>query len=136
MSTKRDEVIATMTRAKQKMAEVKAEYLDEIKASYFELVKDLFEKYPVIETISWQQYTQYFNDGEECSFNAHIDDFVVNDEYKYKSDMTSQEREMYITIEEYLNNFSEEDYKEMFGDHVSVTLTKSEIIISRYDDHD
>ncbi len=34
---------------------------------------------PYIESISWTQYTPYFNDGDPCYFNVYNDDLEVNE---------------------------------------------------------
>lgn len=40
--------------------------------------RDFFEKWPEVEVLTWNQYTPYFNDGEECVFS-------VNDLYAVRS---------------------------------------------------
>lgn len=30
-----------------------------------------FDKYPMVKTIHWTQYTPYFNDGDPCEFGVH-----------------------------------------------------------------
>jgi len=59
--------------------------------------KELFAKYPSLESFSWTQWTPYFNDGDTCYFSVHayegciaVNGFCVEDaEYKddeYKLD--------------------------------------------------
>ncbi len=49
-----------------------------IKESFGELIKtELFEKYDYLHTISWNQYTPYFNDGESCEFQVNHD-YIIN----------------------------------------------------------
>lgn len=33
--------------------------------------KDIFEKCPSLGAIVWNQYSPYFNDGDECTFDVH-----------------------------------------------------------------
>ncbi len=40
--------------------------------------KEIFKKYPTLESFSWTQYTPYFNDGNECVFSAHTDYISIN----------------------------------------------------------
>jgi len=40
--------------------------------------KEIFKKHPELESFSWTQYTPYFNDGDECVFNAHTDYISIN----------------------------------------------------------
>ena len=41
--------------------------------------KEVFKKHPELKSFSWTQYTPYFNDGDECVFNAHTDYISIND---------------------------------------------------------
>lgn len=108
-----------------------------MKASYFELAKQLFVDYPVIETISWVQYTPYFNDGEETIFSANLDSFQINGDDRWDAEYHKRgcDKKVYDAVEEFLNAFDEDDYKDLFGDHVKITLTAKEILTSEYD-HD
>lgn len=36
-----------------------------------QLFKSIFEKYPMVSSISWRQGTPSFNDGEPCTFSVH-----------------------------------------------------------------
>lgn len=43
-------------------------------AGLSESLKEFWDKLPVeLESISWTQYTDYFNDGDECTFSVHTD---------------------------------------------------------------
>lgn len=33
--------------------------------------KELFEKHETLESVTWAQYTPYFNDGDSCMFSVH-----------------------------------------------------------------
>lgn len=50
---------------------------DKIKESaktlFTEFVGNLFEVHPKLVSFSWEQYTPYFNDGDECVFSARVD---------------------------------------------------------------
>lgn len=49
--------------------------------------KDVFEQHPVLVGFNWRQYTPYFNDGDECIFEARTDypgvRFTDGDESEY-----------------------------------------------------
>ena len=40
--------------------------------------KELFKKHKSLQSFSWNQYTPYFNDGEECVFGAYTDYISIN----------------------------------------------------------
>jgi len=44
-----------------------------IKGELVKIFKPIFESIPELETISWTQYTPYFNDGDDCIFTIHSD---------------------------------------------------------------
>jgi len=46
----------------------------------FEQAKPIFDKYPQIETIGWNQWAPYFNDGEACVFSVYTDTIYLNNE--------------------------------------------------------
>lgn len=58
------------------------------RAAFEEKVKDglntafseFFAKYPEFSSIEWEQYTDYFNDGEECTFSVHEKTYTPNEE--------------------------------------------------------
>lgn len=51
------------------------EYLERMmliaEEAVFDSLYDVFVEHPTIQTISWTQYTPYFNDGEPCEFSVH-----------------------------------------------------------------
>jgi len=40
------------------------------------------------------------------------------------------------TVKEFLNQFDDEDMKDLFGDHVTVHITANGVDVTDYDDHD
>lgn len=38
--------------------------------------KELFEKYPSLDSFGWEQYTPHFNDGDPCYFSVHGDEDI------------------------------------------------------------
>lgn len=47
--------------------------------------KEIFKKYPNLKSFSWNQYTPYFNDGDECVFGAYTDYLTINDSEQEES---------------------------------------------------
>lgn len=68
------------------LLKMKADYQDAVekqgKGIVKELVKDLFTKCPEVEAIRWNQYTPYFNDGDECVFNVHDPEFLLTSTFQ------------------------------------------------------
>lgn len=115
--------------------------------------KAIFERHPEINAVKWTQYTPYFNDGEECIFGVH--DFSVanvtdpdrlsawgeiDDEQEGEFVVGWNElKEKYGDIRELesfaSSDFGEDIFKDTFGNHVVVTVTREGIDVSDYD-HD
>jgi hypothetical protein len=114
----------------------------------------VFEKYPKLLNFSWSQYTPYFNDGEECIFHVNTDSLIPDftdesaedHDYEYaKKDSEYvtingkwQSRELEVSDEKKLNNeafdnlyeivsaIDDQTMKVIYGDHVRVTISKTE----------
>lgn len=95
--------------------------------------KKTFEENPKLETVSWSQYTPYFNDGEECTFSSNHEWADIEGEgLKYDSPEYNKIKD---DIREFLSQFDNDLLKHMFGDHVKIVITKEGISIEEYD-HD
>ena len=138
--------------AKQKMNEMKEEAKKVAQVAFRESALELFEKHPELESFSWSQYTPYFNDGDECIFGVNIDEpdingvegYDIHDGMEYERDENNKyvkvrkrdPHEFYSAmndVSQFLRVFDSEDFKDMFGDHVRVTVTKTDVQIDEYD---
>lgn len=113
------------------------------------VAKQIFIDYPEISAFSWTQYTPYFNDGDECVFSAHTDyptltlvsgddkDEFTNSSYKING--IAEKDQPYAkggrAILELLNQFDDDDFKDMFGNHVKVIVSASGVEVEDYE-HD
>lgn len=99
-----------------------------------------FNEHPELVTVSWTQYTPYFNDGSECYFS--VNEQYVNglDSYgeessEYTEDMPTVSDGCRASVSEVLGDFERDEYKEIFGDHVKVLVTRDGVSVQAYD-HD
>ena len=127
--------------------------------------KNIFEKYPKIESFGWNQYTPYFNDGDTCTFSANTDYLSVNGEYADDAEWSNEvnvtnwgtynrEKKVYegrvevknekydkdldvaaSEIRKFLMTFDDDFFMSRFGDHSDITVTKEGIEVDDYD-HD
>ena len=115
----------------------KQELVKELRKDFPQMFNELFEKSKCIKSISWTQYTPYFNDGEECVFSVHTDWMDVNEDDYYNRDgiegWNKAEEAIITEMKTILASIPEEFYKELFGDHVKVTLSKEGIVVDEYD---
>lgn len=88
--------------------------------------KDLFEEFPLLESVSWVQYT-----NEEGDFIVESNDFTINEEaYWGENSVWKQDVNNYLR-----NTFDElapEDLQELFGSNVKVTITRVETFTNPY----
>lgn len=64
-----------MQVATKKIEDAKAEATKLALDTFNGQVTTLFEMYPQVQSVTWRQYTPYFNDGDTCEFSAYIDEF-------------------------------------------------------------
>lgn len=95
---------------------------NEIKENLQLKLKELQTQHPFIESISWQQYTPYFNDGDPCVFRTYIkyDNIWINNINIYgellNSEPSLSNSEMYIVDDYYENKNLIDEYlsKDLF----------------------
>lgn len=137
-------------KIKEKINQLKKEAQEDCKEIFQNALKDIFKKFPKLESVSWTQYTPYFNDGEECTFSRHdpeitynekeydnIGEWSFNPENRYSEEYLKVEglQESWKEINELMLTFEDEDFEFMFGDHVKVVSTKDSIDVEDYN-HD
>ncbi len=60
--------LSELSRARREMLErARRMGTDALKPSF----KALFDRWPSVSAVRWEQYTDFFNDGDECSFHVH-----------------------------------------------------------------
>lgn len=118
----------------------KKQLVEELRKEFPQMFVELFNKSKCIESVSWTQYTPYFNDGEECVFSANTDWLDLNGEDYYSRDeiegWDKTEEAIIQEIKNVLGSIPEDFFRELFGDHAQITLKKNgDIIVTEYE-HD
>lgn len=151
-----------LTDIVEELNQLKIELTNKMKEKFKETYKEIFVQIPTLNAITFTAYTDYFNDGETCNYYVHSlvavfsefdeEDILSPEDYEYSEDdvnisyYTNYSKKLEITEEQYnllrgfMNFIRASDsatfIKDMFGDHVQVTLTRDEIYIEEYFDHD
>jgi len=147
---------------KEEFAELKKTHLEKSKVMFTNICTKLFEKHPKLESFGWRQYTPYFNDGEECTFSAHVDEPDINGtdgydanfelefvtDYDGKQDPATKQYPKKLNdnyspevaaaqkdVVEFLQNIDESVLRDLFDDHVRVTVTRAGTDVEEYE-HD
>ena len=155
-----------IAKGKDEIKKLKSELSEKIKENFHGLTKELFDSYSELDSFGWRQYTPYFNDGESCEFRSvhNYPTINGNDENYDESeqpegvldivklgsetiydgnwkkvtnpDYNPYYNEIVKTVKEFLNQFDDDDMKDLFGDHVVIHITPNGIDVQDYDDHD
>jgi hypothetical protein len=155
-----------IAKGKEEIKRLKSELSEKLKENFHGLTKELFNAYPELHSFGWRQYTPYFNDGEACEFRSAHDYPTINgndenydrseqpegvlDIVKLGSEMIYDEnwkkvknndynpyyKEIVGTVKEFLNQFDDDDMKDLFGDHVKIHITVDGVEVEDYEDHD
>lgn len=96
---------------------------EEGEAAVKDAFKDLFVTYPEVESVYWNQYTPYFNDGDPCYFRVHefdvslktpanLGDVIAAKEKELESSSDDQAAQLQLELDRLvdLQNFCEEEY--------------------------
>lgn len=70
--------LTTFEELKKQMEELQEKIKKQGQETFFEIAKNIFERYPVIESFGWNQYTPYFCDGEQCEFGVRSDSIRIS----------------------------------------------------------
>jgi len=89
-----------------------------------------------VDTISFPMYTMYFNDGEECTFYVYFDNVEINGESMYDKDFQQEEDDMISKIGKIVEEIPEKFFKDVFGDHILLTIYRDGEFSTSHYSHD
>ena len=104
-----------------------------------EASREIFKKYPNLNSFSWTQYTPHFNDGDPCHFGIN-DTIYLNGISQYNDDCDEwnniADDPNTITDEVYdLISSVDEDSMKLYGEG-KITVSKDGRIVCDYYSHD
>ena len=137
---------------KAKVAELNKQVREESQRLLNEGFTEVFAKYPKLLSFSWNQYTPYFNDGDECTFRVNTDSLIPDftdesaedHDYEYSqgdstwnpktkkydyaelSDEKKLNNEAYNELVEIVEAIDDDTMKATYGNHITVTVSKNE----------
>jgi hypothetical protein len=136
-------------------------FVEDLRKEFPTMFKELFDKSEKIESFGWRQYTPFFNDGDSCEFGVHASDPNINGSDMHDFDWYDWRVKYYLrgdahyanlltenskidieackVVEEFISvieSIPEEFLKDLFGDHVEVTISKDGTISVDEYDHD
>lgn len=144
-----DDAVEALKAAREKFAEVGRRAMNKF-------FREFMESHPEVASLRWQQYTPYFNDGDECVFRVRepsvklaggpepTDDPDDDDEeyasawdlgYNAKQKGTPKPKLLIADLESLFHRMdqAEDAMKATFGDHVRVTVGRdAEAVVEEY----
>jgi hypothetical protein len=126
------ELRQVLREAKEK---VKVEAMDAFKAEF----KSAFESNPDVKAMRWNQYTPYFNDGDECVFG--VNDLMVKAENPEDAEDADGFASLWggnknEPLLKWWNSIQcDEAFLAAFGNHCQITATPEGFEVDGYD-HD
>jgi hypothetical protein len=159
-----DELKTKISEANERINELKEQVQKELQVEFNGALAELFDAYPFVKSVSFAAYTPFFNDGDSCTYSANHEycDFNGYGEYddegegenilqlakeniyvnvggSYKQqpnpDFNPLYKEAVDAFREALAIVDEDNWEEMVGDHVKVTITREGITTDEYE-HD
>jgi hypothetical protein len=144
----KDELSLATTKLREEYLVARESAEDLAKTQFARIARLIFEAYPAVESFSWRQYAPYFNDGDECVFRVHTDleEIEVNgveydDTYSYAPGGGWQHvvepefadiHPVYGVVADLLESISGDTFKDMFGNHVRVTVDRQGVDVEDY----
>jgi len=137
------------SKSGKELLRLKKEFQKSFTKVFKEEIQSFFNAFPNAYSISWRQYTPYFNDGEACEFSKpDLDSFdigLINPEDKedlldpvcfYDFEDEKLEKQMKKDLS-WFNDIEDEYFRILFGDHVQVTISSNmQVTVEDYKDHD
>ena len=109
--------------------------------AFHQELKPLFEKYPQVLSVRWNQYTPYFNDGETCEFSVNTAQIQTaeNGGFQEYWDFESEDifhRKPAEEFRDLLSSIEDEIFLITFGDHAEITISRDGTVEVDRCDHD
>ncbi len=105
------------------------------KKDLIKIFEDFFQNNPMVAAVKWSQYTPYFMDGDPCLFSVNEPAISLNDtpeefinfqweEWDEKDISLSTIAERVDSLYNEMTNL-EDIFDIIFGDHVTITITRN-----------
>lgn len=100
-----------------------------------EAFKEVFDKHPSLYSISWRQYTPYFNDGDPCYFRVSEYEIEYVEDEDDEAAANDDQNKAAADVEKLFSDLDDDLLESILGDHIRVEVTAEGISVKEYD-HD
>lgn len=81
----------------KEIKEIKKELSAKVRQTFVDGLEEILKEHSKLRSVSWTQYTPYFNDGEPCYFGVHKYDIQINEDSIWEK-VSSLEKELETAI--------------------------------------
>lgn len=124
----------------KEFAKQREEYLSKVKALLALEFTKIFDEYEWVKSFSWKQYTPYWCDNDPCEFGVSTSpdyDIEINnqthDEYIDTAEEDVEWMEAATKVANIVDIVEPDTLKAVYGDHVTVVITKTGVELVEYD---
>ncbi len=125
---------APLLQQLQEFEEAKKAMVSELRSKFPAFILPIMLRSNVINSIGIPAYSPHFNDGDECVYSVNTDCLYVNGEYYEELDLSDEDEKNLKDISAILDKIPDETYRDVFGNHVLITVHKDgRLEVSDYD---
>lgn len=114
--------------------------VNDVRVEFPSLIMPFMNMSDRIQSISWTQYTPYFADGDTCKFSTNYSYLDINDVYDEtlfdEENWSEADKGVIKSLKDAMRVIPDEIYKDIFGDHAKITVSKDGTIRVESHDHD
>jgi len=124
----------------EEFKQLREKLVNDVRVEFPSLIMPLMNMSDRIQSISWNQYTPWFNDGDTCEFSANYRYLDINGQYSstlFRDEAWSEaDKNVVKNMQEAMSVIPDEIYKDVFGDHAQITVSKDGTITVESYEHD
>lgn len=144
-----EQLVNSIDNIRAEYEKIRQEMVAKAKASLSTIYKSLMDRYPEVKSVSWRQYTPYFNDGDTCVFSADMGYCIINltappnpndFERGYYDEISEAD---FPRLDEFMKNWrklaaalDDDVLLDLYGDHAEVTVNRDGSTTVESCDHD
>lgn len=155
-----DDIQKMIDGMNKEISDLRASYQKKTQELFKKAFVAFFDQNPEVTVVGWRQYTPYWNDGDTCEFSCYagyawvsnakdLDNVLAYGEYEGEDESVWLDNPDYgdhgnvpptvaknaEALRRLLDSVADDMYKEMFGDHVTVMVTRDGFEVNDYE-HD
>ena len=109
------------------------ELIKRVQNGLADAAKELFDKYPAMESFAWNQGLYYNDSDYDYRCNNDSDSLIINGIMGYNSD--ADQTKQYHEVSEFLTKINDDILREVFGENAKIVVSREGVCIEEQDDY-